>query len=179
MTKLEIAEIFAVWALNGNWAASELFQGDQQMKDLRISLYAEQLSDIDYWQGLLGASLSLKTRRFPPNIAEFSEDIRTAVEKSESEISHAYLAARDAVRISKEFGYDVQEALDRLPQRTKTVLRVMGGLEAFAPPESRTFNMDGFVNTYRSLLRKKNALTGEKYTELPGGHKALPGSKKG
>ena len=179
MTKLEIAEIFAVWALNGNWAASELFQGDQQMKDLRISLYAEQLSDIDYWQGLLGASLSLKTRRFPPNIAEFSEDIRTAVEKSESEISHAYLAARDAVRISKEFGYDVQEALDRLPQRTKTVLRVMGGLEAFAPPDSCSFNKDGFVNTYRSLLRKRNALTGEKYTELPAGYKTLPGSKKG
>lgn len=179
MTKLEIAEIFAVWALNGNWAASELFQGDQQMKDLRISLYAEQLSDIDYWQGLLGASHSLKTRRFPPNIAEFSEDIKTAVEKTESEISYAYLAARNAVRIAEDLGLDVQEAIERLPQRTKTVIRVMGGLDAFAPKDSRVFNMDGFETTYRSLLRKRNALTGEKYTELPAGQKALPGSKKG
>lgn len=176
MTALEISEIFSLWALN--WPSAELFKGGVEMLDLRCKLYAEQLSDVDYWDGLHGAALSLKTRKYAPNIAEFAEDIQTAKEKVKSEIDHAYIEARSAIHLAEYSGETAEQAIRRLPQRTQTVIRVMGGLEAFMPPDKGFFDMSGFIRTYETLLRKRNMLTGEKYEPLPAGKAALPGRER-
>lgn len=176
MTPKEISEIFTIWALN--WPNAELYQGGEQMLDLRCKIFAEHLSDVDYWDGLQGAAYSLKTRKFAPNIAEFREDIEMARRKIQGEINERYSALRNGYLIAKRLGKPTDEFIKHLPRRTQTVLRVMGGLEAFAPPDSPTFNYDGFIQTYMTLLRKRNALTGDRFKELPAGAKALP-EKKG
>ncbi|MBR1565260.1 MAG: hypothetical protein IJ649_00720 [Oscillospiraceae bacterium] len=175
MTPKEISEIFTIWALN--WPSAELYQGGEKMLDLRCKIFAEHLSDVDYWDGLQGAAYSLKTRKFAPNIAEFREDIETAHRKIQSEINEGYTVLRSGYLIAKSMDEPLDEFTKYLPKRTQTVLRVMGGLEAFAPPDSPTFNYDGFKNTYMNLLRKRNALTGERFKELPAEAKALPGKK--
>lgn len=176
MTALEISEIFAWWALN--WPNAELFQGGVEMLDLRCKLYATQLSDVDYWDGLLGAALSLKTRKFAPTIAEFAEDIETAKAKVNSEIENAYLQARSAIHLTEFSGETAEQAIKKLPKRTQTVIRVMGGLEAFMPPDKDYFDMNGFYRTYETLLKRQNMLTGEKYEALPAGKTALPGRER-
>ena len=175
MTPKEISEIFTIWALN--WPNAELYQGGEEMLDLRCKIFAEHLSDVEYWDGLQGAAYSLKTRKFAPNIAEFREDIDTAHRMIMGEINDGYSALRSGCLIAKSLGESPDDFIKRLPKRTQTVLRVMGGLEAFDPPDSPTFNYDGFKNTYMTLLRKRNALTGDRYKELPAEAKALPGKK--
>ena len=163
MTALEISEIFAWWAVN--WPNAEMFQGDVDMLDLRCKMFAAQFSDVDYWDGMLGAAHSIKTRKYAPNVAEFSEDIRIAKAQVEQEVNRAYLDARSAIRLADLTGEAADQAIQRLPKRTQTVIRAMGGLDAFIPPEKDHFNMDGFVQTYRTLLKKRNMLTGETYTK--------------
>lgn len=176
MTAKEISEIFTIWALN--WPSAELFQGGTKMLDLRCKIFAEHLSDVEYWDGLQGAAYSLKTRKFAPNIAEFREDIETAHEKIMVEINEGYTALRNWYQITTSLGESTDDFIKHLPQRTQTVLRVMGGLEAFAPPDSHMFNYDGFKNTYMSLLRRRNAITGDKFVELPAETRTLPESER-
>lgn len=170
MTALEISEIFTIWALN--WPNAEMFQGGVKMLDFRCKIFAEQLADVDYWDGLLGAARSLKTRKYAPNIAEFSEDITEAKRQVKNEIDSAYLNARNSIVFFQDAGESVEQILSRLPERTQTVIRVMGGIEVFCPPDRPYFNMEGFERTYEMLLRKRNMLTGEKYTP------ALPDGKR-
>ena len=176
MTTKEISEIFTIWALN--WPNAELFQGGTKMLDFRCKIFAEHLSDVEYWDGLQGAAYSLKTRKFAPNIAEFREDIETAHGKILAEINEGYSALRSGYLIAKSLGESPEDFITHLPQRSQTVLRVMGGIEAFAPSDSPTFNYDGFKNTYMTLLRRRNALTGDKYVELPAETRTLPESER-
>lgn len=177
MTALEISEIFTVWAIN--WPNAEMFQGGVDMLNMRCKLFAQHFSDIDYWDGLCGAALSLETRKYAPNIAEFAEDIKAAKEKIRQEIDQAYLNARSAILMAESFGEDPEQAIERLPARSKTVITVMGGYDAFVPPGQNYFNMDGFVRTYNGLLRKRNLLTGEKFESLPAGrNNALAGGER-
>ena len=164
MTPKEISEIFTIWALN--WPSAELYQGDEKMLDLRCKIFAEHLSDVDYWDGLQGAAYSLKTRKFAPNIAEFREDIETARRKILGEINEGYALLRRWYLMAKSMGEPTDNFIKDLPKRTQTVLRVMGGMEAFAPPDSPYFNYDGFKST------------GDQFKELPVEAKALPGKER-
>lgn len=176
MTMRDISEIFTVWAMN--WPSAELFQGGMQMLDSRCRIYAAQLAGVDHWEGLRGAARSMKTRRFPPNIAEFLEDIQAERAAAESEIENAYLFARSQIAIAEQCGDSPAEILNRLPRRAKIVIQTMGGLHAFKPPEDAFFNREGFRRTYLTLLRQTNALTGGRFEELPGSaNRALPGQK--
>ena len=168
MTAKEISEIFTIWALN--WPNAEMFQGGVKMLDFRCRIFATQLSDVDYWDGLLGAARSLRVRKYAPNIAEFSEDIAEAKRQMKNEIDSAYLSARNSIVFFHDAGESVEQIVSRLPERTQTVIRVMGGIDAFLPPDGQYFNMDGFTRTYEMLLRKRNMLTGEKFKPaLPDG----------
>lgn len=153
MTRAEMTEIFSVFMLA--YPNAEMFKGGSRQElteklGQTITLWTACLPDIDFWLGQKAVVQVCRKNKFPPTIAEFREEADMIVREMRSEISLAYLLARDAFNARKG---TPEEILSELPDRTRKVIETMGGLDAFIPPGGRMFNMSGFERTYETLLR--------------------------
>lgn len=166
MTKKDVSEVFYVWSLN--WPAAEMFQGGQELLNARITLYANRLKDVDYWYGKQAASLAVDTRRFPPSIAEYRDDIETVMAEVRARCAIAYDLVINTIAFAKMCGMPLQQALDELPPVSKAVIERMGGWSAFAPKEQPFLNKAGFDEAFLKLEKETDG--------LPPGKRQLPKS---
>lgn len=79
---------------------------------------------------------------------------KIVMEDISGEAKRAYLAARNLVRLSEQEEMPLKWAYDRMPARSREVIDKMGGMEAFAPPESPVLRMKEFQETYRRMSGK-------------------------
>lgn len=79
-------------------------------------------------------------------------------------VCSAGFAARPALYLQSKILVD--RAYELMPDRAKKVIDAMGGMDAFAPPDSCFYSMLEFERTYGDMLRKNPV-------GLPGGTKAL------
>ena len=164
MTKAEVTQIFAVLALA--YPSAELFKASskQALEEKlapTIGLWATCLRDVDFWTGQQAVVRACRTCKFPPTIAEFLEAAKAAQEETKGEIAVAASTTRNLYLLhGKERGYEL------LPDRARKVIDAMGGMDAFAPPDSCCFALLEFEATYEAMLRKNPV-------GLPGGAKAL------
>lgn len=149
MNKRQVAEIFSLWALN--WPSNEMFQGGQAILDARISLFASRLSKVDNFYGKKAAIRAIDTRRFPPNIAEFLEDVAAVEAEIENRCSAEWDALRYAQRIKYITGKTDAQIYSDLSPVARLCIDAMGGLGVLA---SRTgCNRASFRSAYHQTIR--------------------------
>lgn len=152
MNRKEISEIFSLWSLN--WPNAEMFQGDRNLLNARITLYANRLQEVSYWFGRKGALISIDTRRFPPNIAEYREDISKAKAASEM-ISGMWF---DQLRFA-DTRNGLEAAYTELPQPVQEIVDEMGGMKRVYIPGTQILDGTGFEAAYiRLQMRRENWL---------------------
>lgn len=155
MNRAEMTEIFAVLMLA--YPSAEMFRANSQ-QDLKeklaptITLWTTCLKDIDFWTAQQAVVRVCQSCKFPPTIAEMREAAEDVKHQVESEIDHALLMACQTVRYRLE-GETLESIYEELPDRTRKTIDAMGGMEAFAPPDSPMFNAREFERTYERLLR--------------------------
>lgn len=155
MNRAEMTEIFAVLMLA--YPSAEMFRANSQ-QDLKeklaptITLWTTCLKDIDFWTAQQAVVRVCQSCKFPPTIAEMREAAEDVKHQVESEIDHALLMACQMVRYRLE-GETLESIYEELPDRTRKTIDTMGGMEAFAPPDSPMFNAREFERTYERLLR--------------------------
>lgn len=154
MTRAEVAQLFAVLVIA--YPNAEMFKAPSQQAlmeklDPTIALWSTCLRDVDFWTGQHAVIKVCQSCKFPPTIAELREAAEAVTAETRQEISHAYLEARNAVRL---FDGDLDAAYRAMPARARKTIDAMGGMEAFAPPEKDHFEMLGFERAYEDLLRK-------------------------
>lgn len=155
MTKSEMTELFAVMSIA--WPNSELFKNGVGKLGPTISLWASCLADMDCATAQKAVAKLATECKFPPTIAE----MRDAADRVGAEIRHeaerAYLTVRNRLQLMEAIGSTPDEIYMGLPSRSRKVIDVLGGMEAFIQPDKPVFNMDGFVGTYERLLRSNPA----------------------
>lgn len=157
MNKAEVTEIFAV--LMVAYPNAEMFKAPDKdsLKAKLVStvtLWTTCLRDIDFWTAQQAVVRVCRTCKFPPTIAEMREAAEVVLHETEAEISNAYLMARNELTIAGAMGRTREQALDRMPARTRKTIEAMGGIDAFMPPDKGRFEMARFERTYKTLLRK-------------------------
>nr|WP_326184241.1 replicative helicase loader/inhibitor [uncultured Oscillibacter sp.] len=155
MNRAEMTEIFAVLMIA--YPNAEMFKApDQQALKEKlaptITLWTTCLRDIDFWTAQQAVVRVCRTCKFPPTIAEMREAAETVLKEIQGEIDHALLMACQSVRYRRE-GETLESVYEGFPARTKKAIEAMGGMEAFAPPDSPMFNRWEFERTYERLLR--------------------------
>ena len=164
MTRAEMTEIFSVFMLA--WPNAETFRASSKEElaaklGPTITLWTACLRDVDFWTGQQAVVRACRTCKFPPTIAEFLEAAKAAQEETKGEIAVAARTTRNLYLLhGKERGYEL------LPDRARKVIDAMGGMDAFAPPDSCCFALLEFEATYEAMLRKNPV-------GLPRGAKAL------
>lgn len=78
MDKRTVTGIFYTW--QRNWPSAPMFRSGDLANT--VTLWADSLADIDSESAQLGARLSIQTREFPPNIAQFRGDCQKATESA-------------------------------------------------------------------------------------------------
>ena len=126
-----------------------------------ITLWAACLRDVDYWTAQKATVKLCQSCKFQPTIAEMREAVDAVNREITDEAKRAYMDARNACMT-----FGTEKAYERLPARSKKVIDAMGGMDAFAPPDSCCFALLEFEATYEAMLRKNPV-------GLPGGAKAL------
>ena len=126
-----------------------------------ITLWAACLRDVDYWTAQKATVKLCQSCKFRPTIAEMREAVDAVNREITDEAKRAYMDARNACMT-----FGTEKAYERLPARSKKVIDAMGGMDAFAPPDSCCFALLEFEATYEAMLRKNPV-------GLPGGAKAL------
>ena len=86
--------------------------------------------------------------------AEMREAAEAVLHEVRSEISNAYLMARNELQLARLAGRTKEQALEGMPTRTQKVIEAMGGIDAFMPPDKKYFEMERFEQTYETMLRK-------------------------
>ncbi len=174
MNRKQMTELFAI--LMVAYPGAEMFRGETG-RDLKsalgdtVTLWTACLSDVDPWIGRRAVLELVKTCRFAPTPAELRAAAGKAEEEVRQEIRDAYLAARNEAMI-----WDRETALRRMPARSRQAVEAMGGMDAFSPPGSSSFDMEGFLETYERLLRSTpEQLPGARAPRLVEGRQA-PGA---
>lgn len=157
MTRAEVTEIFAVLMMA--YPNAEMFKApdkDSLKAKLAptITLWTTCLRDIDFWAAQQAVIRVCQTCKFPPTIAEMREAAETVLHEVRSEISNAYLMARNELQLARLAGRTKEQALEGMPTRTQKVIEAMGGIDAFMPPDKKYFEMERFEQTYETMLRK-------------------------
>jgi hypothetical protein len=116
---------------------------------------------VDYWTAQKATVKLCQSCKFQPTIAEMREAVDAVNREITDEAKRAYMDARNACMT-----FGTEKAYERLPARSKKVIDAMGGMDAFAPPDSCCFALLEFEATYEAMLRKNPV-------GLPGGAKAL------
>lgn len=155
MTRAEMTELFAVLMIA--YPNAEMFKApDQQALKEKlaptITLWTTCLRDMDFWTGQQAIIRVCQTCKYPPTIAELREAADAVLRDMASEISNAYFWARNSVRLMRE-DESLEDVYRGLPTRTRKAIDAMGGMDAFLPPGSGRFNLEGFQQTYEQLLR--------------------------
>lgn len=156
MTAKEMVEIFSVWLLN--WPNAENFKGTPEVLEARAKLYANVIGSVDFWTAQRAAAMSMRTRVYPPNIAEFLQDIEAVQDEIRKEIDAAYMVARDALMEAGDMS--IGEILESLPPRARKTIEAMGGACAFVLPGR--FNLEGFRSKYEELMKTNPAMLSQK-----------------
>lgn len=164
MTKKEISEIFSLWSLN--WPSAEMFQGGTELLNARITLYASRLKDVNYWYGRQGAMVSIDTRKFPPSIAEYKEDISVVVKKTKSQVDFLYNQVTTEVHFSLKEGKPMEAILRDMLPAGRSVIERMGGWKAFAPDDQPFYNRAGFEEAFLRLQTEKEGLPADSSKRL-------------
>ena len=164
MTRAEMTEIFSVFMLA--WPNAETFRASSKEEltvklGPTITLWAACLRDVDYWTAQKATVKLCQSCKFQPTIAEMREAVDAVNREITDEAKRAYMDARNACMT-----FGTEKAYERLPARSKKVIDAMGGMDAFAPPDSCCFALLEFEATYEAMLRKNPV-------GLPGGAKAL------
>lgn len=164
MTRAEMTEIFSVFMLA--WPNAETFRASSKEELTAklgpiITLWAACLRDVDYWTAQKATVKLCQSCKFQPTIAEMREAVDAVNREITDEAKRAYMDARNACMT-----FGTEKAYERLPARSKKVIDAMGGMDAFAPPDSCCFALLEFEATYEAMLRKNPV-------GLPGGAKAL------
>lgn len=162
MTKKEMTEIFTAMMLA--WPNAEMFKGGIQKLGPTIALWTISMSDVDFWTAQQAVVKLCRTSKFPPTIAEMREQANVVNNEIENEVRRAYLDARNWVRLCSG---DLKKAFERMTPRSQHVIQKMGGMEVFAPPDSKKFEMKLFEHTYKKLLKSSNALSDGLYIGDP------------
>ena len=155
MTRAEMTEIFAVLMIA--YPNAEMFKApDQQALKEKlaptITLWTTCLRDMDFWTAQKAVVRVCRTCKFPPTIAEMREAADAVTQSVQGEISNALLMACQMVRFRRE-DESLESVYKELPARTRRTIDAMGGMEAFAPPDSPMFSAREFKRTYERLLR--------------------------
>ncbi len=166
MTKKEMTEIFSVMMLA--YPNAEMFKGGIQKLGPTIELWTACLSDVDFWLAQQAVVRLCRSCKFPPTIAELKEQADSVTLEIENEVKNAYLNARNVVNLCHG---DLNDAYGIMPARTRSVIDAMGGIDKFAPPDARMFNMDGFERTYERMLKSNNALADGQRLAISGARK--------
>jgi len=156
MTRKEIAEIFSLWSLN--WPSAEMFQGGADLLNARITLYASRLQDVNYWYGRQGALVSIDTRKFPPTIAEYKEDIAAVVARSKRQVDFLFNQVINQIHFLAGAGKPVEIILGEMPPVGREIIDRMGGWKAFAPDNEPFYNRKGFEEAFLCLQAEKERL---------------------
>ena len=164
MTRAEMTEIFSVFMLA--WPNAETFRASSKEEltaklGPTITLWAACLRDVDYCTAQKATVKLCQSCKFQPTIAEMREAVDAVNREITDEAKRAYMDARNACMT-----FGTEKAYERLPARSKKVIDAMGGMDAFAPPDSCCFALLEFEATYEAMLRKNPV-------GLPGGAKAL------
>lgn len=157
MNRAEVTELFAVLMLA--YPNAEMFKApDKESLKAKlaptITLWATCLRDVDFWAGQKAVIRVCQTCKYPPTIAEMRDAAEAELHEMKSEISNAYMMARNYIQVEESLGGTAADVLGHLPVRTVKVIEAMGGMDAFAPPDGKGYNMAGFEQTYEALLRK-------------------------
>lgn len=157
MTRAEVTEIFAVLMMA--YPNAEMFKApdkDSLKAKLAptITLWTTCLRDIDFWAAQQAVIRVCQTCKFPPTIAEMREAAEAVLHEIKSEISNAYLMARNELQLARLAGRTKEQALEGMPTRTQKVIEAMGGIDAFMPPDKKYLEMERFEQTYETMLRK-------------------------
>lgn len=152
MTKAEVTQIFAVLALA--YPSAEMFkapskQALEEKLAPTIALWATCLRDIDFWTGQQAVVKVCQTCKYPPSIAEMREAAEAVTKEVNAEIDLSLnMASNLYILRGRETMYE------QMSERSRKVVDAMGGLDAFAPPDSKMFNGRGFKQMYEAMLRK-------------------------
>ena len=123
MTRAEVTEIFAVLMMA--YPNAEMFKApdkDSLKAKLAptITLWTTCLRDIDFWAAQQAVIRVCQTCKFPPTIAEMREAAETVLHEVRSEISNAYLMARNELQLARLAGRTKEQALEGMPRHAST-----------------------------------------------------------
>lgn len=165
MNKKEVSEIFSLWSLN--WPSAEMFQGGAEVLNARITLFANRFKDVSYWYGRQGALVSIDTRKFPPSIAEYREDIDKVISDTKQKIDLLYEITMRDIRLAKSQGQPIESVINDMLPAAREIIDRMGGIKALVPENQPFPNAHGFEEAYLCLQIEKDGSASSNNRRLP------------
>jgi len=151
MTKGEVAKLLAVLA-----ASYPKFEVD----DLKVHVWHEMLSDIDYSIASTAIKKLIMQNTFPPSIAEVRKAVTELMNPEQVTSSEAW---GEVIRAMHNFGYyREEEALASMSPTTARVVRYMGWREICMSEEPAGVLRGQFLKMYEQVTERE-----QKETLLP------------
>lgn len=129
------------------------------MDKSQVQIWYEMLQDIDYKLAETAVKKYILTNKFPPTIADIRETVSTTVNKETSAID----AWGEVLKSIQKYGYyNMEQALESLSPKTKTVAQKMGYRE-LCLSENQMADRAHFIKMYDSFVNreKKNEMLPE------------------
>jgi len=144
MTKGEVAKLLAVLA-----ASYPKFEVD----DLKVHVWHEMLSDIDYSIASTAIKKLIMQNTFPPSIAEVRKAVTELMNPEQVTSSEAW---GEVIRAMRNFGYyREEEALASMSPTTARVVRYMGWREICMSEEPAGVLRGQFLKMYEQVVARE------------------------
>lgn len=144
MTKAECSKLLAILA-----AGFPKFEVDE----LKVTVWHEMLSDIDYSVASVAAKKIILEKTFPPSIAEFREAVTFLTSPQIATGIEAWGEVKQAIR---KFGYyREEEALESMSESTRQTVKHLGWRELCMSEDPEGVIRGQFVRLYEQVAGKE------------------------